>query len=241
MFAMGFILFGTTQLLPQLTQSLFGYTATDAGLVITPGGVVVMILMPMVGILIGKFQAKYLILVGMLIEVFAMWHMSNLSLAASYKDLMLARIYQAAGLAFLFVPITTASYAGIPGSKSNEASAMINLMRNLGGSFGISLAQTWLARHQQIHQTYLVNHLAETSTTFKNTLQQSTQNFFRMGGSGLWEARRQANGAVFGRLQQQAAILAYLDTFRFMCGCAICAVPFVFLLKKAKPGGAHGH
>jgi hypothetical protein len=105
-----------------------------------------MVLMSVVGFLVGKGQPRTLIALGLLIEAFALYHMSQLSLQMAYSDVVWARIIQASGLAFVFVPITTVAYVGLPPGKNNNASALINLMRNLGGSFGISLAQTWLAR-----------------------------------------------------------------------------------------------
>jgi hypothetical protein len=171
MFALGFVLFGTTQLLPQLVQSLLGYTATIAGLVLTPGGFVIMVLMPVVGFLVGKVQPRTLIALGLLIEAFALYHMSQLSLQMVYSDVVWARIIQASGLAFVFVPITTVAYVGLPPGKNNNASALINLMRNMGGSFGISLAQTWLARRTQFHQARLVGHFTPYNSQYQGALQ----------------------------------------------------------------------
>jgi MFS transporter, DHA2 family, multidrug resistance protein len=124
MFGMGFMLLGTTQLLPQLTQDLFGYTATLAGLVITPGGFAVMLCMPIVGLLLRKIQPRTIIAAGLVMEGLALMHLSGLTLQASYKFMMWARVYQAIGIAFLFVPTTTASYIGLPADKTNEASAI---------------------------------------------------------------------------------------------------------------------
>jgi len=240
MFAVGFILFGTTQLLPQMVQVLFGYTATEAGLVITPGGFAVMLLMPAVGFLVNKAQPRYLIGFGMLVEFVAMWHMSRLNTAASYSDLMWARVYQASGIAFLFVPITTASYAGIPADKTNHASALINLMRNLGGSFGISLAQTWLARRQQFHQARLVSHLTPTSPAFHRWLAHAA-GVMRHGGASAAGGMKAAVAQLAGVLGQQTQMLSYLDVFRLLAWCSLGSVPLVFLLKKVKPGQAQVH
>jgi DHA2 family multidrug resistance protein len=239
MFAMGFILFGTTQLLPQLTQTLYGYTATRAGLVITPGGFAVMLLMPIIGFLTGRVQARYLVAIGMLIEAAAMWHLSNFSLAANYRDFMWARIYQAAGLGFLFVPITTASYAGVPPDQGNEASAMLNLMRNLGGGFGISLAQTWLAQRSQWHQSRLVEHALPGNSLYRERIGGLT-NYLAHAGASHATAAKEAIGVFFKGLERQAQMLAYLDVFRLMAWCALFAVLLVALLKKTKPGEAHG-
>ena len=239
MFAMGFILFATTQLLPQLVQTLFGYTATLAGLVITPGGVAVMFMMPVVGILVNKTQPKYLVALGMLIEFGAMYHLSKLNLNVGYRDFMWARIYQAAGLAFLFVPLTTASYAGVPGNKSNEASALINLMRNLGGSFGISIAQTLLAQRAQFHQARLVSHLVPTNPTYTQALERIQEMVGRAGSSAA-DASHRAIAHMMQVVSRQAQMQSYLDVFRVLAWCALAAVPLVFLLQRIKPGQGHG-
>jgi DHA2 family multidrug resistance protein len=240
MFALGFVLFGTTQLLPQMVQDLFGYTATQAGLVITPGGFAVILLMPAIGFLVNKVQPRYLVGIGMFIEFLAMWHMSHLSKEAAYSDLMWARVFQAAGIAFLFVPITTASYAGIPPDKSNEASALINLMRNLGGSFGISLAQTWLARRQQFHQSRLVSHLTPTNPAYQQWLAHAAD-AVRHGGASAANATKTAMAQLAKSLGQQSAMLSYVDVFRLMAWCALAAVPLVLLLKRVQPGKAQMH
>jgi len=240
MFALGFILFGTTQLLPQLVQSLYGYTATQAGMVITPGAFAVILMLPVVGVLVNRTQPRYLIGLGMFIEFLAMWHMSKLSTDAAYSDLMWARIYQASGIAFLFIPITTASYAGLPANKSNEASALINLMRNLGGSFGISLAQTWLARRQQFHRTRLVSHLTQSHPVYQQWLA-NTAEAMRHGGASASEATKAALAQLGKTMGQQAEMLSYVDIFRVMAWCALATVPLVFLLRKVKPGGAQMH
>jgi DHA2 family multidrug resistance protein len=240
MFALGFILFGTTQLLPQMVQSLYGYTATLAGLVITPGAFAVILMMPAVGYLVNKVQPRWLVGTGMFVEFIAMWHMSHLSAEAAFGDLMWARIYQAAGIAFLFVPITTASYAGIPANQSNQASAMINLMRNLGGSFGISIAQTWLARRQQFHQTRLVSHLTATSPQHAQWLAHAAETL-RHGGASTGAAMKGATAILNKTMAQQAEMLSYVDIFRLMAWCALAAMPLVMFLRKVQPGKAQMH
>lgn len=237
MFAMGFILFGTTQLLPQLVQSLLGYTATSAGLVITPGGFAVMALMPVTGYLLGKLQPRTLIVLGLLIEAFALYHMSQLSLQMAYSDVMWARVLQSSGLSFLFVPITTVAYAGLPPGKNNNASALINLMRNLGGSFGISLAQTWLARRTQFHQARLVDHITPYDLQYQQTLQQLTTTLTHRGAAAL-QTTRQAVGVIYSTVQEQAMMMSYLDIFYLLAWGALLMLLLVFLLRKVEPGQA---
>jgi DHA2 family multidrug resistance protein len=140
MLATGAVLFGSTQQLPQLLQTIYGYTAFLAGLVLLPAGVVMLMTMPIAGALSARIQPKYLMVVGMLALAYGMWHTAGLSASASFGFFVRARVLQTCGLAFLFIPITAASYAGLPPNKTNDASALINVARNLGGSLGVSLA-----------------------------------------------------------------------------------------------------
>ena len=162
MFVTGFILISTTQMLPQFLQSVMGYTATDAGLALTAGGCATLVMMPVVGGLIRKIQPKYLIAFGLAVESLACLYLRGFNTEINFGHAALGRMFQGFGLPFLFVPITTVSYAGIPPGKSNNASALINTMRNLGGSFGISMAVGLLTRRGQYHHS----RLGETFTVF---------------------------------------------------------------------------
>ena len=160
MFLVGFILLGSTQLIPQFVQSLLGYTATTAGMVLSPGGFSIILLMPLVGRLISRIDARYMIVFGLALSAAALYHMTSFDTDVDYWTVVIARIFQAAGLAFLFIPISTVAYVGIPREKNNNASAIINLSRNLGGSIGIALLTTFLARRTQYHRSILVDHIA---------------------------------------------------------------------------------
>jgi DHA2 family multidrug resistance protein len=237
MFTVGFILFGTTQLLPQYTQSLLGYTATQAGLVISPGGIAVMLLMPLVGYLVSHYQPKYLIALGMLIEGFAMLYMTNFDTTTSFFTLASARVFQAAGLAFLFVPINTAAYADLPKGKSNNASALINLMRNLGGSFGVSLANTMILRRSQFHQNRLVSASTFTDARYQAMVRALTSDLAAAGMNRIVASSR-AVAQIYALVQQQATMLSYIDVFKVMAVGAFCMIAVVFMLKNIKLGGA---
>ncbi|HEY2406165.1 MAG TPA: DHA2 family efflux MFS transporter permease subunit, partial [Polyangiaceae bacterium] len=132
-FVLGAVLFSTTVLLPQFLQLFMGYTAQQAGLVLSPGAAAIILCLPLVGVLVSRVQARWLIVIGFVITSFAMWNMTNLSLEISMRTAVIWRIYQAAGLAFLFIPINTVAYVGVPREKNNEVSGMMNLSRNLGG------------------------------------------------------------------------------------------------------------
>jgi DHA2 family multidrug resistance protein len=156
MLTLGIALFGTTVLIPLFLQTQMGYTAQKAGEVLSPGGFAILLLMPLVGFLVSRVDARFLIGIGFLSTGLALFHMTNPNLGIDYRTAALWRIYQAAGIAFLFVPINTISYTGMPPQASNQISGLVNLMRNMGGSIGISAATTLIARHQQIHQFHLV-------------------------------------------------------------------------------------
>jgi MFS transporter, DHA2 family, multidrug resistance protein len=158
MLATGAILLATTQFLPQLVQQNFGYTATWAGLVLSPGGLVTMMMMFVVGRLAGKVQPKYLILVGSIFVALSMYDLTNLYGDVDFWFFAHSRMLLGLGLPLIFVPIVTASYVGIPSDKTDQASALINAARNTGGSIGISLVSNVVAHREQFHQSRLIEH-----------------------------------------------------------------------------------
>src|SRR5262249_37326814 len=151
-------------LIPQLLQTEFGYTATLSGLALMPGGLTMLLIMPVAGALGNYVPPKYMMAAAMFVVSLGMWHSASLAGTADFYFFGLARAYQTMALPFLFVTITTASYAELPANKTDEASSLINVARYLGGSIGISVATTMLARHTQAHQTYLVAHIFPSST-----------------------------------------------------------------------------
>jgi DHA2 family multidrug resistance protein len=158
---------------------------------------------------------------------------------ASFRWLMWARVYQASGIAFLFVPITTVAYVGLPPGKNNDASAMVNLMRNLGGSFGISLAQTMLARRQQFHQLRLVEHLTPYDAPYRQALRHLGGT---LTGTAVLGPNLQPHAALYATVQRQTEMMAYVDIFHVLAWAALLLVPLVFLLGRTKPGEtAAGH
>jgi DHA2 family multidrug resistance protein len=170
MLAVGAILFSSIQIMPAMTQASFGYTSTLSGLVLMPGGIAMLCLMPGAGLITNYFPPKYLIAAGMLIVGLGIWHMTSLSPQASFDYFAWARIYQTVGLPFLFIPIITASYSDLPPERTNEAASLINVARNLGGSIGVALSTTLLARREQFHQTRLVESIYPSSTSYQNTI-----------------------------------------------------------------------
>jgi len=236
MFAVGFILFGTTQLLPQYTQTLLGYDATRAGLVLSPGGFAVMAMMPLVGYLVSHYQPKWLIAFGMFIEGCSLLYMTNFDTQVSYSTLAWARVFQATGLAFLFVPINTAAYIGLPKGKTNNASALINLARNLGGSFGVSLANTMLIRRAQFHQSRILSSSGFTSSSYQTSLRSIARNLVHEGVNPILAMNRAA-GVLYQSVQAQASMLSYIDVFKTLAVAAFLMIGLVVFLKKIPERG----
>lgn len=236
MFMLGVSLFGTTVLIPQLLQTLMGYTAQQAGMTLSAGGFMVMLLMPAVGALVSKRDPRYLIAFGFLANALALWHMTTISLEMDFRAATMLRVYQAFGIAFLFVPIQTMSYAGIPREKNNNVSGMTNLARNMGGSVGISLVTTLLSRRAQHHQAQISEHMGNFDPGFRDLLNGMIRSLMAAGMDSL-SATQQAYARINLLLQRQASILAYIDTvYLFAIFCALM-VPLAFLMRRAKTKG----
>ncbi len=231
MFMVGVVLLGSTVLIPQYLQLVMGYSATEAGLAISPGGLLVMGMLPFVGLLLGKVEARWLIGVGLAITSFALIHMTHFDIDMDFKYAVVARCYQAAGLAFLFVPINAAAYAFVPPTKNNAASGLINLARNVGGSVGISLVTTILARRAQFHQARLTERATPLNPQFNAALH-SASRVFGPAGTGT-----DSPYALLMRvLQRQAETLSYIDCFWLLGITFAVMIPLVWLMKKTKPG-----
>ncbi|MBF0563238.1 MAG: DHA2 family efflux MFS transporter permease subunit [Alphaproteobacteria bacterium] len=243
MFVLGFVLLGTTVLLPEMVQRLMGYTATLAGLVITPGGLTIIFIMPIIGRILSHVDARYLIAAGMVTCGLAIYHMTGFNLQTDYASFMWARIYQAVGLSLLFIPINAVAYVGIPQIHSSTASALINMSRNLGGSIGISVVTTLLARGAQRHQTELVSHATPSAPAWHRMIESLTGLFVHHGDI-LTTAGTKASAQVYSLINRQALMLAFIDDFRALAVCFLLLAPLVFLMDKvthARPpaGAAH--
>jgi DHA2 family multidrug resistance protein len=237
MLATGAILLATTQFLPELVQQNFGYTATWAGLVLSPGGLVTMAMMFVVGRLSGKVQPKYLIMVGAAIVALSMYNLTNTYGALDFWFFARSRMLLGVGLPMIFLSITAASYDGIPSEKTDQASALINAARNTGGSIGVSLISNVLAHREQFHQSRLVEHVIPSSVQFQDTLHQVTA-YFTAQGSAPAQAHQQAIAWIGQQVQVQASFLAYINAFWVLMLMALAAVPLALTLRKVKLGGA---
>jgi DHA2 family multidrug resistance protein len=234
MYALGFALYGSTVLLPIFLQNLMGYNALTSGLVLSPGGIITMCSMPLVGLLMMRIQARWLIVVGLVVGSIGLFRMANFNLQTSYSDAVWARNIMSAGLGFLFVPINTAAYYYITKTETDYASGLINLARNLGGSAGISFVTTMLARRAQFHQNILVSHVTETNPIYQRMLQSATSALVHQGANAV-EAAAKAKALIYGMVKQQASMLAFIDNFWVLAVVFLAMIPLVFLMKKTSP------
>jgi DHA2 family multidrug resistance protein len=236
MLAIGAILLATTQFLPQLVQQDFGYTATWAGLVLSPGGIVTMAMMFVVGRLSTKVQPKYLIVAGAILIALSMYQLTSTYGDLGFWFFARTRMVLGVGLPLVFLPIMAASYDGIPAGKTDQASALMNAARNTGGSIGISIVSNVLAHREQFHQSRLVDNVIPSNVHYQDTLQQVT-NYFVAQGSSLIQAHQQAIAWIGQQIQAQSSFLGYMDAFWVLMLISLVAAPLALTLRKVKLGG----
>lgn len=231
MLMLGFTLLGSTYAIPAFVQSVLGYPAFDAGLVITPGGLAVMLMLPIVGMLVNKIDLRLLIAAGIVVGCASLWWMTNFYLGVSFEVIMLARVAQSIGIAFLFIPINTLAFRSIRRNQTNDASALVNLARNFGGSIGIAFASTLVTRRSQFHQSRLVESLQSINPAYPNYANQVGQ----LAGGDAHSTSTLAN--LYQGVVQQAALLSYLDAFKALAIVLAVFLPLLLLLKPGKGGG----
>jgi MFS transporter, DHA2 family, multidrug resistance protein len=235
MFVLGVLLFSSLVTMPQFLQTLMGYTAEKAGLVLSASGVVLLFEMPVVGQLTTRFPTKYIIAFGWLALAGGMYYSTmRLDLFISFKSAAFLRIAQVAGMGFLFVPITLAGYIGIPAEKSNSVSGIINFMRNIGSSVGTSMVTTLLARRSQFHQSVLSYHATIYDPAFRSTVNGLARQLSAAGASAP-DARLQAYGRVYRTIGAQAQTLSYLDTYMVLAIGASVMFLLSFIVRKNDP------
>lgn len=227
----GFMILGTTYLLPAYAQNLMGYRATEAGEILAPGGLLLVSLFPLVGQIINKVDLRLLLGFGILVSGLSIWWMTNFYLEISMGRIEQARVMQAVGLASLFLPINSLAFRGLPADRTNYASALINLARNFGGSIGISTASTLVTRRQQFHQTRIVEHLQPLNPGFSSYLDHIGQATHAAPGS-MEPFARAVQAAM-----QQIMLLSYMDAFKFFAIVFLSLLPLLLFLK---PGAATG-
>jgi DHA2 family multidrug resistance protein len=234
MLVLGFVLYGSTALLPLFLQTLLGYTAMLSGMVLSPGGIVICIAMPAVGMLLRRYQARWLVIFGVAVSAAGLMAMSRFTLQLDYATAVRSRIVQSFGLAFLFVPISTVAFMRIPRERMNYATGLYNLARNIGGSSGIAATTTMLARRAQYHQSVLVSHMTPYDPAYRDALAKASMALQAAGSSGS-DAAAQAQGMLYGNLLKQSGMLAFADAFWVMGSLFLVIIPLMFLIRKVPP------
>lgn len=223
MLILGAVFNGSTVLLPQFLQEMMGYTATAAGLVLSPPGFVLIVMMPVAGFLVSKFQPKWIIAAGFTLVGISMLMNRGLTLGIDMRYVIWTRMVMSFGGPLMFIPINVAAYAFVPKGKNNSASGLINLARNMGASIGIAGLGTVLERRTQFHQSVLVGHLTPFDPGYHAAV---------AGGGD------RALAALMGTVHQQASLLSYVDGFHIMFLASMAAIPMVLLLKDVQAGKA---
>jgi MFS transporter, DHA2 family, multidrug resistance protein len=235
MMATGAVLLTTIQFLPLLVQQDFGYTATLAGLVLSPGGVVAIAMLFVVGRLSPHIQPKYLIAGGAAITALTMYNLTYLYADLDFWFFASSHMYLRVGVPLMIPAITMASYYGIPRDKVDQAAALITAARNVGSSIGVSLANNVLAHREQFHQSRLVESASPSSVQFQETLKQVTD-YFAANGASLANAQQQALAWIGQQVQTQASLLAFIDVFWTLTLISAATVPLALLLRKVELG-----
>jgi MFS transporter, DHA2 family, multidrug resistance protein len=222
-------LYATTVLLPQMLQTLMGYSATQAGLVLSPAALVTMLEMPVIGIMLSRgADARKMIVIGLIIIAIASLWMSRLDLLVSASDVIWPRIVQVLGAGLMFVPINAVAYRFIPKTETNNASGLFSLVRNEGASIGVAIVSTLLARHIQMHQAALVGHINAFNPLATGMIHQANGIFGQPDASG----GSAGLAMIYALVRQQAAILSYLDIFQIFSIIILLVVPIVFLMRR---------
>jgi len=236
MFFLGFVLYASTMLIPEMLQEMLGYSAENAGLALSPGGLLIMCTMPFVGILVSRVDTRYLITFGCTISASALLVMAGWNLSLDFRHAVLGRMMQAFGLAFLFIPINVAAFAYVPREKTNMGTGIINLARNIGASVGIATVTTMLERRTQMHSARLMDRVNPMNPAYKNMVSGMTGNLVSHGATAT-QASAQAHGMIYGMIQRQAAMLAFLDNFKMLGVIFFAIIPIFFLMKRPRMSG----
>ncbi len=230
----GFVLYGSLVLLPLFMQTLLGWTAVTAGIWTSPRGIATALCMPIIGYLLGKgWDARWLLVVGYVVASMSYFGYSHMSLESGTWDILMHQINQGGGMAFVFVTLTLLTMEFIPKAETGYATSLFSVMRNIGSSVGVSFVTTWVARRSQFHQSVLVSHLTPYDARSEEFLRAVRGLFFHQGFDHS-SAGHSSLGVLYGVLQQQAALISFVEAFRIMGFLFLAAAPLVLLMRKAK-------
>jgi MFS transporter, DHA2 family, multidrug resistance protein len=229
-FILGMVLFGSTVLIPQFLQVLLGYTAERSGMVLSPAGFCMMITMFIAGRVVGKMDPRLLVMMGYIVTAIGLFNLTRLDLDVSFAQVTLWRVYQVMGLAFIFIPISTLNYVGVPREKNNHISSFSNFARNLGGSLGTALLTTFLARSSQVYQEQLASHVRPDGRVYRDYLAQTQASLMRLG-QGSSAAARIAYSRAYQQMVRQASMLSYKNAFFILSVTILCLSPLPFIMR----------
>jgi DHA2 family multidrug resistance protein len=227
---LGMVLFGSTVLIPQYLQTLLGYTAERAGMVLSPGGLILVVMMAVAGRTLGKIDPRIMVSLGYVAVAAGLFNLTRLSLDSAFGTITLWRMLQVVGLPFVFIPISTLNYVGVPRSKSNQISSLSNFARNLGGSMGTALLTTFLARTAQVHQQQLGSNVIGGSVRYTQYVSGVAAAMER-GGMSAAQAGQMAVGYGYQQMIRQSSMLAYKNAFAVLAGTILCLTPLPFLMR----------
>jgi DHA2 family multidrug resistance protein len=230
------VLYGTTVLIPQFLQSLLGYPAVRAGEALAGGGLMMLVMMPLSGMLVSRVDPRGLMSFGFAVTAAALVYMTtHMTLGMDFGTAALLRTFQAAGLPFIFIPSNTLAYVGIAQQKNNQVSSMNTFIRNVGGSIGIALITTFVARQSQKHQTFLASHTSNSNHQFQTAVAGLTQALVKRGFDPV-TASNHAWAQMQAMIQAHSANLAYVDVVSVLALLVVCLVPLPFFMKRGLPG-----
>jgi DHA2 family multidrug resistance protein len=234
---LGVGIYGSVVLIPLVLQTLLGYPPLRAGIAMAPRGLGSFIGMPLVGMIMAKVDARKLLFIGIPVCALTLLQLSRLNLSVGYWDFFWPQFIMGLALGLIFVPLTTVSMNPIPKESMGNATSLFNLVRNLGGSIGISAVSTIQIRQSQADMHLLGSHVNPYNPAARSMLQ-GLQQLFVSRGADPTDALHQAQGAIFGMVQRQAAMLSYNTTFEVLGAVFIVMIPFIFLLQRPKGKGA---
>jgi len=236
---LGFVLYGSMVLLPIMLQTLLGYPPLEAGIAMAPRGLGSFFMMPLTGLMTGRFDARKLLSVGLFVGGGTLLWLSGLNLQAGYWDVFWPQLIQGVGMSLLFVPLTTVAMDPIPRERMGNATSLFNLMRNIGGSVGIAVTGTLLSRHSQATISTLGSHVTIYDQASQSLFAQIRGGFMAAGADGVTATNR-AYAAMFGMVARQASMVAFVGLFQLLGFMFLALLPLVLIMRRPKGGGHVG-
>jgi DHA2 family multidrug resistance protein len=233
---LGFVLYGSTVLIPIYLQQLLGYSALDAGWAMLPRGLGSFLAMPFVGLLMSKIEPRKLLFCGLSIAAISLWSLSYVNLDAGYWDVFWPQFMQGLSMGFVFVPLTTVTHDTIQKEQMGNATSLFNLMRNIGASIGIASVTTIIARPTQANVNVIGGNVSPSNPAL-GTMTQAARSWFQSRGMDPTTASQQALESIWGMVQQQASMIAFIHAFRFLAIMFVVMLPLIFIMKKASGKG----